>query len=313
MEAYTLYLQARHFARLRRGPEDFERAIRLSEQALTLDPDYAPAWVALAYARNNQVDSGYVSHREGLEDALAAIRNALELDDELAEAWAVLGEIKMELEWDWSGADEALRRARELEPENPEVLRRQAELAGAQSHRLDEALQLALRAVALDPLNLQPYSVLGGIQRDMGRLDSARATLVRGLELYPDDIGLLVSLVEIELLRSRPEVALGLIESLPEGGTRLNLQALAYHALGWQQEAETALAEYIDLRRENEAYWIASAYAFHGRVDKAFEWLEVAYAQHDTFLRLVETDVFLSGLHDDPRWLPFLRKMGLAD
>jgi hypothetical protein len=62
-------------------------------------PCPAPAWVALAYARSNQVEAGYVSHREGLEGALAAIHRALELGENLAEAWAVLGEIKMELEW----------------------------------------------------------------------------------------------------------------------------------------------------------------------------------------------------------------------
>jgi len=48
-------------------------------------------------------------------------------------------------------------------------------------------------------------------------------------------------------------------------------------------------------------------------VDKAFEWLETAYAQRDPGVVYSAVDGLLRPLHADPRWLPFLRRLGLAD
>ena len=61
------------------------------------------------------------------------------------------------------------------------------------------------------------------------------------------------------------------------------------------------------------AYQIAEAYAYRNEVDKAFEWLERAYEQRDPGVTYSATDVLLRpSLQGDPRWQPFLRRMGLA-
>ncbi|TMG83689.1 MAG: hypothetical protein E6H78_11715 [Betaproteobacteria bacterium] len=60
------------------------------------------------------------------------------------------------------------------------------------------------------------------------------------------------------------------------------------------------------------AYQIAEVYAYRNEIDTAFEWLERAYAQRDPGVPLSATDVVLRSLHADPRWQPFLRRMGLA-
>ncbi len=95
-------------------------------------------------------------------------------------------------------------------------------------------------------------------------------------------------------------------------GQRYGL-ALAYHAMGRQQEADAKLTELIKIDHLGAAYQIAEVYAYRGEVDKAFEWLERAYRQRDgglpDFLKL---DRLLASLHDDPRWPVFLEKMGLA-
>jgi TolB-like protein len=308
VEAYNLYLKARHFARLRRGPEDYERAIQYAEEALVTDPEYAPAWVALAYARNNQVDSGFAPHEDGLAVALPAIQKALELDETLAEAWAVLGEIRMELQWDWVGAEEALSRAADLEPENPEVLRRQSELARSLG-RLDEAIDLAQRAAEMDPLNYMQFNVLSQYQIDAGHIDEARLTAERLFELNPP-IGTFTT-IRLELLVGNPEAASQLLESFPESQTTGSYPAQVLFALRRYDEAEAALAEYVEMNGDRRAYFIASLHAGRNEPNKAFEWLERAYVQRDSRLRIVKSDSSLSSLHDDPRWMPFLEKMGL--
>ena len=61
------------------------------------------------------------------------------------------------------------------------------------------------------------------------------------------------------------------------------------------------------------AYQIAELYAMRDDADRAFEWLERAYRQHDAGLTSMQVDRLLRGLHDDPRWRRLLEKMGFAD
>ena len=57
----------------------------------------------------------------------------------------------------------------------------------------------------------------------------------------------------------------------------------------------------------------AHANAYCGNVDIAFEWLERAYVQRNAGLPHVQSEPLLRNLHGDPRWQPFLKKMGLAE
>jgi hypothetical protein len=50
-----------------------------------------------------------------------------------------------------------------------------------------------------------------------------------------------------------------------------------------------------------------------GDADRAFEWLERAYAQRDPGLTDTKVSRRLRSLHGDPRWGAFLKKMGLED
>ena len=57
---------------------------------------------------------------------------------------------------------------------------------------------------------------------------------------------------------------------------------------------------------------IASVFVYRDEFDSAFEWLGKAVANREGDLNIVPTDIWLRKLHDDPRWLPFLRKIGKA-
>ena len=62
---------------------------------------------------------------------------------------------------------------------------------------------------------------------------------------------------------------------------RAYLYALAYYALGRKKESDAALSELIAKYHASSAYEIAQVYAFRNQSDKAFEWLDRAYAQRD--------------------------------
>jgi len=112
-------------------------------------------------------------------------------------------------------------------------------------------------------------------------------------------------------MRAKPEAALPEMEREKDPGWRRHGLALAYHALGRKKEADAALAELIEKDKDGAAFQIAEVYAFRREVDKAFEWLERAYAQRDGGLTEMKGDPFLKNLEADPRYKAFLEKMRL--
>ncbi len=307
-EAYTAYLKGRYFS-LRQSEESGRKAIAYYKEALALAPDYAPAWAGLASAHGWQANWGYVPVDEGYAAAKAAVKRALALDDSLAAAYVALGRIEWSFEWNWAAADAAFQRALELEPGSAAVVLGAAGLAAALG-RLDEAIALDRRAVGLDPLNVSAHRVHGTHAMYAGRLDEATAALRRALELQPEAevIHQLLGLVYLE--KSRPEAALAEMERETRG--RAFGLALAHHARKRPEESDESLAEFIQTFQDVAAYQIAGVYAFRGEVDKAFEWLDRAYAQRDTGMPLLKNDPIFRNLQGDPRWPAFLEKMGLA-
>jgi hypothetical protein len=75
---------------------------------------------------------------------------------------------------------------------------------------------------------------------------------------------------------------------------------------------DAALAELIQKNGKSWAYNIAYVLAWRGEIDRAFEWLDKAVAYHDAGLSNIAVDPLLANIKEDPRWLPFLRKIGKA-
>jgi hypothetical protein len=114
------------------------------------------------------------------------------------------------------------------------------------------------------------------------------------------------------LWQGRAADALDEAEREPFPDFRLMGTAMALHTLGRASESEAALSKLIDEYGGNAAYQIAEVCAWRGEVDRAFEWLERAYAQRDAGLSHLTTDRLLAPLGSDPRFPPLMDKMGFA-
>jgi eukaryotic-like serine/threonine-protein kinase len=308
-DAYNAYLQGRYFSE-RRGKENLEKANGYYEQAIKLDPGYAPAWVGLAVAHSRQADSGYLPVQEGYRKAREAAEQALALDANLAEAHAAMGRIKRNYDWDWAGADASSQHALTLEPGNVVVIRDAAVTAAALGH-FAEALVADRRATKLDPLSVQAHFNLGFHAYYAGRLEEAVAAFKKALELNPEYPAAHALLGKIYLAQGRPQDALAEMERDPDPAWRLYGLALTYHALGRKKEADSALAEYAAKYQTINAFQIAEVFAFRGGADLAFEWLERAYAQRDGSFSQMKGDPLLKSLENDLRYAAFLKKMRL--
>jgi tetratricopeptide (TPR) repeat protein len=308
-DAYNAYLQGRYFFE-RRSKENLEKAVGYYEQAIKLDPDYALAWAALAETRSRQADSSYLRVDEGYRKAREAADRALGLDPNLAEAHAAMGRIKTNYDWDWAGADASFQRALALDAGNITVIRNAVLLAAALG-RFDEALALNRRAVELDPLNTWSHFNHAIVAYYAGRLEEALSACRKILEINPERPLVHTFLGRIYLAQSHPQEALAEMEREREEWARLEGLALAYHALGRKKDSDAALAELIVKNATDSAFQIAEVYAFRGETDRAFEWLERAYTQHDSGLAQLKGDPLLKSIDHDPRYAAFLKKMHL--
>jgi len=108
--------------------------------------------------------------------------------------------------------------------------------------------------------------------------------------------------------------ALAEMEQETLGAFRLQGTAIVQHELGNAGASDAALKELIECCGGGDPpsadYQIAQVYADRGESDLAFEWLEVAYDNRDGALAGMMNSKGFTNLHDDPRWEPFLDKMG---
>ena len=310
--AYNAYLQGRYFYQ-KGSKENLEKAMSYYQQAIKLDPNYAPAWAELSMARRSRAGGNLVwpELQSETNKAREEAQHALRLDPNLARAYTALASVKMLYDWNWGGANADMQQALALNPGDEETIGSAAFFAAIINH-FDEALRLQRRAVEINPLSARAYHDLGFIAWWAGRPEEAIAAIQRALELDPEYPWLHTVLAYVNLEEGRPEIALAEADRDKFAIYRLQNLALAYHALGRKHESDQALTQLITTNPGAD-YQIAEVYAFRGQPDQAFDWLERAYVHRDGGLTCIKGDPLLKNLQHDPRYHAFLKKMGLAD
>jgi TolB-like protein/DNA-binding winged helix-turn-helix (wHTH) protein/Flp pilus assembly protein TadD len=309
-EAYALYLHGLHDTD-RNDQQGFEQARSDFQRALDLDPTFAQAAGLLASTYAWGASVGYLQPGVGFAQARGAAEHAIQLDPNNPIAYSVLGDVHNIFDWDWPAADRDLKRTLALAPNNPVALQIASRHALTMGH-LDDALNLATTSLALDPLDVGGYYSLSMVELRRGRLAEAEAAIRRALEITPTFTFGPYALGVILLARSQPQAALSAFLKEPVEAARINGSAMAYFALGAKVESDAALAQMI----KNYPYipfGVATIYAFRGESDKAFEWLDRGYEQKDQFLYRIKIAPEFDGLHDDPRYKAFLKKMNLPE
>jgi len=151
-EAYQQYLRGRYQWN-KRTEESLKKGIGYYRAAIEADPSFASAYAGLADSFVTLATNIPLPPHEAMPKAKAAATKAIELDDGLAEAWASLGAVRWWFEWDWEGAEDAYRRAIELNPNYATAHDGYAMLLSARG-RSDEAVEQVTKACDLDPLSL---------------------------------------------------------------------------------------------------------------------------------------------------------------
>jgi len=309
VEAHNAYLQG-HFYFVRRNLDDYRKAVGFFDQAIRIDPDYALAYAERSEAWTFIGDLAIGEKKDAWAEAKYDAEKAVEVGPNLAEAHAALGWVRFFSEWKFSEGLAELRRANELAPANPtanDLLARVLAYVG----QIQESEKLARQAIELDPLAVVARGNLARILLAEGKLDEADAEARKAAELQPTGAASHRWQVLVAIQRGDGEAALREAQLEPNEAYRRFELALAYYARGDRSAADAALAEMVARDRNLLAYQIAEVYAWRGETDKAFEWLQISYDNHDTGTLSLLIDPLMRSLRGDPRYKAMVEKIGL--
>lgn len=311
-QAYDLLLKAR-FSSSKTSSENFKRAIEYCNQAIAIDPNYAPAYAQMGSSYRSLSANSYVDPKEAIPKAETAVRKALELDDSLAEAHVELGAIKRN-QWDWAAAEREFKRAIEL---NPNLASAYTQYGGYLSvvGRHEEALVAKKRARELDPLRPGPHTNVGYGYYWARQYDQAIEQLKNTLEMDRN------SSLTHTILGYAYEAKGDFDKAIEEYKTTLQIQGNSTSAecylgyslakAGRRAEAEAILKKLKVTKEYVSPGELAVLYVGLGDKEGALASLERAYDEHDLQLQYLKVDPHLDSLRAEPRFQELMRKVGL--
>lgn len=312
--AYRLYLEGRSILH-REVPEDYPKGIALLERSLEIDPQSAQTWSCLSTVHlmaANTSSAGGESLRKSRERARLAAEKAIKAEPDAPQGHTALAFCLMFNEWDWALALNSLNRALELAPGDAESIGLLSMLKGIW-HGAQESVDLARQAVDLDPLNyLTSYTLMRSLMY-VGDYAGVEKQARRLISLNPSGLRSKMFLCLALLQQDRIEEAATTADHLPAGWGERTYKAIVRFAQDRKAESDEILAQMKVQDQAYASYQIAHVHAYRGEIDEAFAWLERGIETRDSGIPLAKTDPLLQNLHDDPRWDPFLRRLGLAD
>jgi TolB-like protein/Tfp pilus assembly protein PilF len=299
-EAYSLVLQARYMW-YRRADGDEQKALRLYQRAVEIDPGIATAWTGLSVAYAVAAAKGRMDREEGLKLAREAVEHALLLDPNNAEARVRLGQA-LGRENDPDGMLREYQAAFEAAPENPLALGVLASVAWRQG-RIDEAVQNLELAAAVDPLGaIWPGNKAVMLIR-FQRFDEAEQAIERTYQLNGNIESYRDNMVDILIHRREFGKALQMLEEMPAQEVNLTRAAIVYHGLGDVERSEELLATIKAESHPLATLGVAMVYAARGDNDQAFEWMRKITGIAPWH---IVYDSYVRNMTADPRWKPYV-------
>ncbi len=251
-EAYQLVLRARSLWS-KRTERDLTEAENLFKQAIERDPEYAQAYAGLADVYNMLASYYFVSPSEAYSKAKQAAQKALELNENLAEAYTSMARVKYRFEGDWFGAETDYN-----------------------------------WAIGLNPNYATAHHWYGSLLRDMGRFEESLAELERARELNPFSLAINTSIAYLFYMARQYDQSISQCQKVlqldPDFHWAYDVLGLAHLEKGEFEEAFTALQRAVDLSDTSLDYvcHLTQAYARAGRTEEAQELLQGLLARAET-------------------------------
>jgi TolB-like protein len=315
--AYNAYIQGRHYLDRGESPESWEKAREFLEAAIARDPQFALAYAGLAELWWTAGFFAFVPPKTALSIGIVHALRAVEIDNNLAEAHALLAQYLKQLAYDWTVVEREMALALQLDPASPIVRMRHASTGLMPLGRIDEAVTELERALDLDPLAIFPRAwleVMLGLNRQYDRaIEQGRLVL----EIAPRHFlgHFTIGTVYHEAgMFDEAIAALGKAVDLT-GGAPLMLGWLGL-ALADSGDRAGARALLERLRTMPPGVYVppsgvAWIHLGLGEIDEFFESMDQAIEERDHLIMATKTYPFLDRIRKDARYAGLLRKMNL--
>ncbi len=317
-EAHKLYLRGREL--MIGSSREMNKAVDYLVQATDRDPGFALAHATLARAYMLLAYHSVIAREDALARSRAALEKALSIDDRLAEAYAVSGEMKLLFDWDWEDGERDLKRAIELDPNSDLARLTYAEYLTAMG-RFDEAMVQGRKAKELDPLSSSAAHMVAFTLMGMHEYDAAIAEFRGALDLNPNWTWGYIKLSKALADSGRCEDAVATTaeaEAQIHGASTPLARAwlgYTYAICGETERAHAALRELDEMKatRYVDPGCYAELYAGFGDKERMLDKLEESVADRspDAIYLPVMPDYFIPELRDEPRFLALLERMNL--
>ena len=313
-EAFRLYLQGRNLT-YNRAVEYTRKAVEYFERAIKLDPNFAPAYSGMAHAFIASGNLGGDLPPVEYEKARAAVTRALELDNNLAEAYAVSGELKFTYEWDFAAAEKDLLRAIELEP-NSDLAHKEYAWYLAARGRFGEAITEAKTAQEINPGSIAAQQNYGRILYLARRYDEAIIQFKQIVEVKGGSSEVYYGYLWLanEMKGDIPQTYKWFMECQKQNSPEnVELYRNAYETSGWRgvRQKFFALQKLNERKPSANLYAMARQCALLGEKEQAFEYLNKAIEKRQGQLVQLNVEPSFDILRDDLRFDELVRRVGL--
>ena len=305
--AYDLYLRGLYLLNQR----DIDKSVSYLQQAVAMDPSYAPAYAGLAEALTTQGVSGGSAHPDEQSQALAAAKRAIELDPGSGEAYAALGLVEINYGKDWAAAGRDLEKAIALSPSDSLAEMNYCFYLDAMG-RPEDAVTHMRRALQLDPRSFLMNRQMGVVLYFARHYDEALTYLQRAVEIEPSRLSYaqrwITYIYEMTFRFDDAERSDLVRLEMHVPSANLAPLRLAYQRGGWKayQAAKIAL---IVKQPENgcDLYEVGESYLRLGDKDRAFSWLARGVEAGCFSADSLPVQPLLDSIRSDPRFPALLR------
>jgi tetratricopeptide (TPR) repeat protein len=315
--AYEAYLRGRHEAR-RSTQASNQAALEHFRRAVARAPKYAPPRAAMAesYLALAQ-EFAAMPAAEATKLAKAAVADALDIDDTLAQAHNVLATIKFQVDWDFAGAEQQYRRAIELDPSFVDARLQYATFLSYRA-RFDDALHQLSLARELDPVSPAVAETAGRVHYYARQYDRAVAELRRAATLEPTNVGVYVGLGRVLNAMGRYDEAIAEYKRASASYSDhpffeaeiAQAEIAAGRAAAGRRRLARLRARMSSPGSQVTPYMLA---LINARLDRneAFLWLAREFEARSARVLVLKVDPRVDPLRSDPRFPTFLQKLGL--
>jgi Tfp pilus assembly protein PilF len=309
-EAYKLYLQGRFYWN-KREEKDFRKAVEYYNQAIALDRNYALAYAGEADAYALLATFGFMPATEGVPKAREFARQALAMDESMAEPHTTLAYLSASYDYDLAAAEREFKRAIELNSNYATAHQWYGETL-TYAGRFDEAAAEFRRGLEIEPLSIPINWDYGRFLYHARRFDESVAQHKKTIELDPSFARAHRTLAEVYRIkgdyRNAVEERARFFELIgrPQSGA---LVRDAFSKDGWVGYLRLVTAENSALREGNNNWVLAKAYLDLGEKDKAFAELNKAYENRLSSLCWLRIEPLMDPLRTDPRYQELLNRM----